>query len=402
MTTVDDSSPQSPAQWAVRWHGLVLAAVLVGSAPMVHVAWHAVLGHSEPMVPTRSQTPAPEGTWATLRDGSWMLAEERHLREASAVVWWLRGTWNENLLRVGLQPSGTVHVGDDGWLFLQAERQPATGLFERRAVVRRAALAAVRDRLRGVGVELVVLVIPDKSRVHPEAAFAGPAVGVGKAPHYGALLGDLASAGIFAPDLAAAMMAARQASPEPLYYRTDTHWRPQGALAAALATAASVEASPLRDRLPPRSPLRVGPGATYRGVGDLAATLGIGTVDRDFDGRRIAEPASLFAQRYVESLEFYAAEPLTPDPALRLDGKDEQCPLVLVGTSYAESNGHQALQLAFGRPIRLVMAQGAGGIAPMQRLLTELTDPARPRPRLVFWEIVERGFFEAGWDRPPF
>ena len=198
------------------------------------------------------------------------------------------------------------------------------------------------------------------------------------------------------------MAAARRASPEQLYYRTDTHWRPQGALVAAMATAASVEASPLRDLLPPRSPLRVGPGATYRGIGDLAVALGIGTVDRVVDGRLMAEPASLFAQLCVESLEFYAVEPWTPDPALHLDGKDERCPLVLVGTSYAESNGHQALQLAFGRPIRLIMEHGAGGIAPMQRLLTELADPARPRPRLVFWEIVERGFFEVGWDSPPF
>ena len=49
-----------------------------------------------------------------------------------------------------------------------------------------------------------------------------------------------------------------------------------------------------------------------------------------------------------------------------------------------------------------ITKNGAASIVPMRQALAELADPARPRPKLVIWEIVERGFLEGDWGEPGF
>lgn len=395
---------QTPAQWAVRWHGLVAAALLTASVPVLHLAWHVVGGQPEPLLVTRSQVPAPPVRWAKLADGSWMLAAERYLREASPVVWWLRGSWNELLLRAGVSQCESVHVGQAEWLFLRAEVEADDVRFRAGAEVRRQAFTTVRDRVRAAGAELLVLVVPDKSRIYPEFAYPGGVVSPAKADHYATLLGELRDCGIAAADAATALQAARAANPTELfYYRTDTHWRPLGALAAAQAVAAVVEGGPLAARLSPRHALQLGAHSGRPGLGDLAASLGIGTIEVEAGGgKRHAAALSLTAQRFVEPFDSYSVAPVDPQERLVLDGKDPAASILLVGTSYTDANGLQALMLALGRSIRVVQENGATSLVPMQRALRELADPAKPRPQLVVWEIVERGFLEDGWRNPGF
>ena len=89
MSSSDVTPAQTPAQWAVRWHGLVVVALLLASVPVVHLFWHGLLGRDEPLLRTRSQLPAPVATVDNVFDGRWMLTKERQLREDSPVVWWL-------------------------------------------------------------------------------------------------------------------------------------------------------------------------------------------------------------------------------------------------------------------------------------------------------------------------
>lgn len=399
----DHERPQTPAQWAVRWHGLVAAALLVGSVPLVHVAWHGVLGHQQPPVVLRSQIPAPPVQWGAMADGSWMLTKERQLREDSPIVWQLRSAWNECLLRMGLGQSATVHIGKHGWLFLKADVAPAVQQFQAWADVRTRTFAAVRDQVRAAGAELCVMVVPDKSRIYPEAAFGGE-VGPAKAPIYGRLQQELGAAGILSVDLAQGLGAVRAAAPgEDLYYHGDTHWRAPGALAAAQLLATVLGNAPIAQRLSPRHAMQLGARSTYLGVGDLVTALGIGTAEfPDATGQRRSRAVSLLAQTYTEALDFYAVVPGPGAPALRLDGEDPDAEILLVGTSYSDVNGLKALMLALGRPIRMVQENGAASITPMRRALAELREPGRPRPKLVIWEIVERGFFEEPWRDPKF
>lgn len=394
---------QTPAQWAVRWHGLLAAALLAASVPLVHVGWHGLLGREEPPIVTRSQTPPMEPTWATLADGSYMLARERQLQEASPIVWSLRGTWNEALLQLGAPQGDRVVVGRDGWLFLRHEVMATGAGLGATAAARTQAFAAARDAVRAAGAELLVVIVPDKSRVLPDLAGVAPERAAAKAPAYGALLGELQALGVPTVDLAAVFQAVRAAQPqEELFYRGDSHWRPLGALAAARAVAAVIEALPVAGRLGPRGAVQLGPSETFEALGDLVAMLGLRTAELPArDGRRTVG-LSLCAQSLREVRTYYSITAADPALALRLDGKDPTAAVWLAGTSFTNESFWRASMFALGRPVRVFQDNGAAGIVPMQRTLAALRAADGPRPAVVVWEIVERGFYEDGWRAPGF
>jgi hypothetical protein len=396
--TDDRTAPQTPAQWALRWHALVLAALLIASVPVVHLCWHGLLGHDAPPIRSRSLVAAPPATLANVLDGSWMPAKERELRELSPVAWWLRSGWNEVLYRAALPRSPVVHVGGDEWFFLQSTLAPDRALFAARRPVRQRFFTAVRDAVRAAGGELFVWLVPDKARVYPEFAFADGVLPAAKAANYGNVLGELGELGIATTDLAAAFAAGRAAAPtEEFYYRRDTHWRPQGALLAARAAAAAIEAGLLGARLSPRQPVELFGSETIRMVGDLTGMLGLATVEEPDARGTHAVPMSLLTARLAELRSYYGI-------ALRDGGQtrplfgDADAEVWVAGTSFSEENGWKALSLALGRPVRTVMARGAGGVEPARTLLRELA--AGARPKLVVWEIVERGLLEDEWREP--
>ncbi|MBX3463764.1 MAG: hypothetical protein KF830_11380 [Planctomycetes bacterium] len=392
-------APQTPAQWAVRWHAVALATLLLASVPVVHLVWHGLLGRQEPPIRSRGQYTAPAATWANVLDGSWMPAKERELREASPIAWWLRSGWNELLFRAGTPRSERVQVGRDEWFFLAATVAPDRALFERRAAVRQRVFATVRDAVRAAGGELFVWLVPDKARVYPEYAFAGGELPAAKAPLYGEVLGELRGLGIATADMAAALAAARTALPaEELYFRRDTHWRPQGALAAARAVAAAIEGGDLGRWLSPRGEVELAGKDSIRMVGDLTALLGLATVEVAHAGGWHAEPMSLLTERLAETRDYYGIVRRERGAALPIGGDDDAAEVWVAGTSFSEENGWKALSLALGRPVRVVLARGAGGTEPARALLQRLAQGARPK--VVVWEIVERGLLEDEWADP--
>ncbi len=394
-----DPLPQTPAQWAVRWHGIVLGALLVGAVSLVHVVWHGLLGHEDPPIQTRSQVPAPALTWAKAADGSWMLAEERYLREASPIMWWLRSNWNELRYRTGAPQSDQVHFGRDGWFFIAPTVAPDRAGFEAATANRRRFLGEVRDRVRAAGAELFLTIVPDKARIYPDLAFADGRIPDAKAPIYSMLLADLASLGIPTVDLAAAMAAARAAAPaEELYFRRDTHWRPAGALAAARATAAALESGALAARLSPRRNLELFGKESIRVVGDLTAMLGIGTIEVPDESGRHTVPMSFLAESFAETRDYYGVVVREGALSQPMYGDDPDAEVLVVGTSFSEENGMKALSLMLGRPVRATIVRGADGMAPIHKAMQEMA--AGTRAKIVVWELVERGFLEAVWRDP--
>jgi len=387
-------------QSALRVHAIALFAVLLAAVPVLHLWRHLVLGKTTPWIPVRSQTDWPAATRAAVLDGSWMPAVERHLREVSPVVWWLRGNWNELMLGLDLPASDRVHVGRDGWLFLRSDANPDAGALAAGAAARKARFAAVRDRLRVLGCELLVSIVPDKSGVYADLRRD-----VGrqskKQTLYGYLLEELRSLGIPVVDVKSAMAAMRAAEPaRELYFRGDSHWQPYGALAAAQAAAVFIEGGPLAAKLSPRVPVQLGARTTFHALGDLVAMLGICTADLPWeDGRRVTVGLSLQAHSYRELRSYYAVAPDDPALAARFDGNWPAAEVVLVGTSFAKENGLPALMLALGRPVRMVQENGAAGIVPMTSLLEQLEQPGAVLPKVVVWEVVERGLFEPTWQK---
>lgn len=402
MHAAAESAPQSTAQWAVRWFAVVAVGALLAAAPLAHVVWHGVLGETVPMLPTRTQVPAPPLTLEGALAGSWMAQKENQLQEDSPVTWRLRSAWNELRYRAGVPRSKDVFVGDDEWLFLDYCMRPDVASFARHAAQRRAFLAEVRDEVKAAGAELVIALVPDKERVHPEKWTQGAPMPKAKDGAYRAALAEFAELGIPAVDLAAAMAQARAADPAAeLYYRGDTHWRTEGAIVAGAATAAFLEAR-YGDALGPRVPMALSGVTSTRLVGDLAFNLGVAAVDvpdpkAALVGRRTV-PLSLLADRLAEDRAYYGVDMLTPQGRVGMDGTYESATVWMVGASFAHENGANAVALHLGRPMRTTIAFGATGL--------EALRAARPgiRPgmaaKVVLWEIIERGYYAPDWREP--
>lgn len=401
MSSAEPSpEPTTPLQWAVRWHAVVLAALLFGSVPLVHLVWHGLLGRDEPLLRTRSQLPAPTATAASIADGSWMLAKERQLREDSPIVWWLRGQWNELRYHAGAPRSTQVHFGKDEWWFIAPSVAPDRAAFERARPQRLQFLRDVRALVEQAGAKLFVMIEPDKARVYPDKCYADGQLPPGKRDAYAAILADFAAAGIPTADLAAAMSAARAADPTvELYFRRDTHWRPQGALVGGQAAAAALEAvyGPL---LGPRRAIELGNVTEMRLLGDLPANVGFLTLEvtDTWAGGGRTLPLSLLADRLAEVRGYYAIRERTAAGTVALDGKDPNAEILVIGTSFSEENGANALSLALGRPVRTVIVRGAAGMKPLRAALAELRRGTKAK--VVVWEMVERGFFEDVWLAP--
>ncbi|MCA8977239.1 MAG: hypothetical protein KDC98_21130, partial [Planctomycetes bacterium] len=379
---------------------VVLAAVLLFSVPVVHLGWHVVLGHDTPILMTKSQVSRPESTLDAVMSGRWMTEVETWLREASPVVWQLRGSWNELMFRCGIVQNPKVALGKDRWLFLAQTLRDQRRAFEREAAGRRRFFAAVRDAVRAAGAELVISLVPDKARIYPEFAFADGVIDAGKEPVYELALAELRELGIPVADVAAAMRMARAAMPdEPLYFARDTHWRPRGALSGGQATAALIESLPIASRLVARRPAELGTRSTVSSLGDLVGILGLLTCEvPSFEDRTRTHALSLLSIELAEEREFYTAllsdvggvkiDPLVDDPATDV---------VLLGTSFSETNGAGALALALGRPVRAIINHGASGVASLREFQDELRQGTEAR--LVVWEIIERGLFEVQWSQ---
>lgn len=393
------AAAQTPGQWAVRWHGVVLAGLLLGTVPAVHLCWHGLLGGPAPLIRTRSQLAAPVATVDAVWDGKWMIEKEKQLREDSPVVWWLRGSWNEWRYRLGVPQSDQVHFGKDEWFFIAESIAPDRAAYDRATPQRRRFFAEVRDLVRKAGAELFVSVIPDKARVYAEYCYPGGVMPPNKRDNYAAILADLAAVGIPTVDLAAALAAAKAADPTgELYYRRDTHWRPAGALACGRAVAAALEQH-FGDRLGPRVPMGLSGITSVDAIGDLPANMGIGTIelpDPVIEWRTVA--MSFLAEHLSERRDYYGLEIRDGSRVVAMDGKDQDAPVLELGASFAEENGRNATALFLGRPIRTIIKKGPTGMNALQAALPELR--AGTKAKVVIWDLVERGLFAPGWFDP--
>jgi alginate O-acetyltransferase complex protein AlgJ len=403
MSEGDDEArmpPQTPAQWAVRWHGLVAVALLVLAVPAWHLVWHGLLGRERPLIVHRGQTAAPELSWRGFADGSWMTRQDDYLRSASPIAWWLRGSWNELLLRAGAPQSEHVCFGRDGWMFAAGEIRSDTARVAAASPARRRLFAEVRERLQRLGVDLLVTLIPDKARVYPEFAWRDGSMPPERAAVYDVVLADLRAAGVATVDLVAAMRSGREVHrDELLYYVRDTHWRPYGALVAARATAAAIDAAGFARRLAPPRALELGGARQDMVLSDLVALLGLCTIELPGPaGTARTVSASATSAELAEMHEYYGLVERTAAGAQPLDEANAE--ILHAGTSFAAENGRHALAFALQRPVRSGIEMGAAGLRPIRGAVTDLEARGAGSIKLVVWEIVERGLDEDVWSDP--
>jgi alginate O-acetyltransferase complex protein AlgJ len=137
-----------------------------------------------------------------------------------------------------------VREGCPGWLFyadgLRAPVQPGHDPVERAdggdalTDARIATLHRYADALRGAGIQLVVVTVPDKARVESEA-LCGLRQDARMTQRLNVWNRELTASNVAHVELLPALQAAR-----PAFFRTDVHWNAQGAQAAAQVVAAAV------------------------------------------------------------------------------------------------------------------------------------------------------------------
>jgi hypothetical protein len=273
---------------------------------------------------------------------------------ASHAAEWKRTWWGEG--------DRDVLVGGDGWWFAAAElerltRVPRAGRSEQ--------LCAFLEMWHGQGTELLVVPVPSKLALQPEALLPAKFAGPLRAADLPSKLAALEAAGARVLDPAALLWEARRRQLP--YFRQDRHWTPEAMKQTALAVASRVrrewprvaaDATPLVDA-------RV---LEREQVGDLAMAL-LGDLA---EARLGVETASLVA--------------LSGLPA------DRESPVLVVGDGLRRVFDDPAL--GFGDPEG--EPQGAGFTAQLAALLARsldeaderevLTDPTRAADkRLIVW-----------------
>lgn len=311
---------------------------------------------------------------APVVDGSWATTYQADFDAASALLAPARTVWGAIDASLFGQGRPGVLVGADGWLFSREEyatvpdADAAIAAWSDR-------IALVRDELADLGIRLVVAPIPSKASL--AGSHAPAPLPAAAARRYGDLIDALEARGVIVSDLRPAL--SREPAP---FLRTDTHWTPAGAAAAAQAIAATVrERAPFPGLGETRFETTV--AAPEERWGDLTTFLDLGPLLDD-----LGPPPDVIAVPTTTSLA---------PPSTDLFGRVE-VPVALVGTSYSADptwNTAGALRDALGADVIDAALTGLGPWEPMHRYLTGETLRASP-PEVVIWEIPERYLTLAG------
>lgn len=268
-----------------------------------------------------------------------------------------------------------VRPGCDGWLFLTDELR-INPHAEANAQVKAQALSDIAQRLKSRGIELLVAVVPDKSRIA-----SGQLCGL-RRPHALSTraqdwVARLHQAGVAVLDLAPSLQPLGAAA----YLRTDTHWSETGARTAADAIADSVRI--LGIEATPQKSFEIHSDAlTVRG-GDLVRLAGIDGLPLRWQPAPESVAATQVSERQANALG-------NSDSLDDLFGDSDLPNVALVGTSFSRnSNFLGFLQLALGAPVGNFAKDGGEFSGGARQYFSNPAFRQTP-PRLIIWEIPER------------
>ena len=341
-----------------------MAASLQGAALLI------VLGVGLVVVAS-SLTGFPRPSLEGILNGVWASAVEKSitqaspLRRPSVVVW--HGVECQLLnhcpvadgqIRRNLDFERVI-VGHQGWLFLIDEYYQDADNIEENLV----AIARLDRLMRQMDVRLVVALVPIKARIYTQYLPRDFALSSVLTARYGAALARLEQDGVVSPDIAARLSGAEATGTSDLmYFQTDSHWTPTGALEAAQAVRGAL----------------ADVGALPYSIERAAVTrsdLGISSFSTDlsgFLGTPVTEPYS----------DFFATRSSTNET----DGQ-----IALVGTSYSSPGLRfiDALALETQLSVEHAARPAAGAWIPMLEYVTGEHFLSN-KPDIIVWEVPER------------
>lgn len=275
-----------------------------------------------------------------------------------------------------LQDTGPrVRSGCPGWLFLTDELK-INHQAQANADTKASAVIDIQQRLAKRGVQLLVAVVPDKSRIVTDqlCTLRRPAVLDGRVPGW---IDTLQKAGVAAINLTPTL----QPLGDGAYLRTDTHWSETGASAAAQAIAQRVQA--LGITATPQKSFDLHHQDAALRPGDLVRLAGIDWLPLNMQPSPEIIATTLISERPVIAQG-------SADSLDDLFGDDNLPSVALIGTSFSRnSNFAGFLQQALGAPIGNFAKDGgefSGGAN------AYFNNPAfkQTPPKLIIWEIPER------------
>ena len=295
-----------------------------------------------------------------------------------------------------------VYLGRDGWLFYRPDVDYLTepGFLEPARLKQRShaadvqpdpvkAIVQFRDQLAARGIDLLVLPVPTKASIEGEklSAKAQPAETL-QNRSFGEFQKRLNAAGVRVFYSAPALMERKAAAPnEPLYLRTDTHWRPATMELIARRLAASLHLSP------PETAVRATlDEKEIAGHGDVARMLKLPT------NQQIYPPETVAIHQVTAGNGLWRP---SPDADVLLLGDSFANIFSLEALGWGEAAGfaeHLSAALG-GRPLDCILRNSDGAFATREMLAKEL---ARGRDRLagkklVVWEFAERELAFGNW-----
>jgi len=376
-----DELPPSPKP---KLHSLVdrLSAPFVGAALLIFLALGLVSSGYSMLNGTLTLKP-DNLSWGSFLDGK--LTSELNDNLASTPLPEAAALGARYLLWQALGDTGkNVRVGCPDWLFLADELKPYPQR-EDNALARAQNVIALNASLAQRGIALVVVVVPDKSRI--EAAHL---CGLNRSTLFAGRLEQwltkLTAAGVVTVDLQPVLQALLDAGQE-AYLRTDTHWNEAGAEAAASAIAQRIKA--LNLELTPKQAFSVTRKDALPRAGDLVRLAGLDKLPVAAQPRADSVAESVFTPHGEANAPAAAADDLFGDSGLPNTA--------LIGSSFSRNSNFLAfLEAALGTKIGDFALDGGGFSKSAQAYFTSAAFKDTP-PRLIVWEIPER-VLEETWD----
>ncbi|AHF66157.1 alginate O-acetyltransferase [Pseudomonas cichorii] len=310
----------------------------------------------------------------TVLDGKWTKAAETHYDDEFPIKRLGTNLWAALDFKLFNEGRPGVVVGKDQWLYTDEEFD-AIANSEKNEADNLAIIQGVRDELKKQGTELVLAIVPAKTRLYPEH-MGDKKPATLHTDLYQQFHAQVAQAGIFAPDLLAPLQAAKQKGQ--VFLRTDTHWTPLGAEVAAQQLGVAISSKTPLEGEPEQFVTQAKEATPYKG--DLTNFLPLDPLFSNL----LPKPDDL-QQRSTNPVEGTAAG----DDALFAD---TEIPVGLVGTSYSANpnwNFVGALKQALRSDVVNYAEDGHGPILPMLKYLQTDAFKTTP-PQVVIWEFPER------------
>ena len=279
-----------------------------------------------------------------------------------------------------------VREGERDWLFLSDELTPHANAAQS-AASRAQQVIELRQRLAADGIQLLVVVVPDKSRI--AAAHLGtlhrPAAFDDRVKQW---TDPLAQAGVNVLDLSAAL-GTLQRQGEPAFLRTDSHWTEAGAETAAALVAQRIRALGALGFVPPSaSRVRLNDRVTAVRPGDLVKLAGLDGLPSGWQPRPELAQQSRFEM--VRNTAVASAGKTDKTGGADLFGDAELPSIALIGTSFSRnSNFVPFLEQKLNRQVGNFALDGGDFDGAARAYLRSPAFKQTP-PKLLVWEIPER------------